>query len=147
MTSEHWILSIFCDDIRPELSGKVSAMGIYHGFIGLQTPVQTLPRLCILTFLNTIHTSEPADIKVNVLSGADTELMPPFKVRMPIGHGLPPQITKGSPLTVPIELQNCELKDGMSLSVLVTVNGELLRSHDLPVIHVPQVAMTAPTMA
>lgn len=145
MTTEHWISSIFCDDIRHELSGKASAMGIFHGFIGLQTPSQTLPKLCILTFINLPQSAEPVDIEVRLLDH-EADFMPPFTTRIPIGHGLPPQIKKGAPLTIPIEMHNCDLKDGMALSVQVKINGQALQGPTLSVFHTPQTVATAPTI-
>lgn len=41
--------TLFCDDVRQELGGKLSAMGIYQGFMGIFADEVLLPKLVAWT--------------------------------------------------------------------------------------------------
>lgn len=41
--------TLFCDDVRQELGGKLSAMGIYQGFMGIGADEVLLPKLVAWT--------------------------------------------------------------------------------------------------
>jgi hypothetical protein len=53
---ERHIQTIFCDDIRHELGGKLSYIGVYSGRLFLPTFPLTLPKLCLA-----IHILTPAN--------------------------------------------------------------------------------------
>lgn len=66
------IQTIFCDDIRHEIGGKLSYIGVYSGrLIVSQFPV-TLPKLCLA--LNVVtSSSEPfRSLSLNVLKNEET---------------------------------------------------------------------------
>lgn len=44
---------IFCDDIRAEVGGKVSYMGIYSTLLGVENIPTVLPKLCIAVMCST----------------------------------------------------------------------------------------------
>ncbi len=41
--------TLFCDDVRQEVGGKLSAMGIYQGFMGISADEVLLPKLVAWT--------------------------------------------------------------------------------------------------
>ena len=71
--------TIFCDDVRQEVGGKVSFMGVYNGalYIAGQFP-QTLPRLGFAITYSEPAKSEPIPVRFRVIylssSGASTTL-------------------------------------------------------------------------
>jgi len=44
---ERHVQTIFCDDIRQEVSGKISYIGVYSGVLFVKAFPATLPKLCI----------------------------------------------------------------------------------------------------
>ena len=44
--------SLYCDDIRQEVGGKVSLMGIYTGMMYLPEMPALLPRICVYSSLS-----------------------------------------------------------------------------------------------
>jgi hypothetical protein len=81
--------TIFCDDIREEVTGKKSLMGVYNGtmIIGGAAPA-IIPQLCILTTIRLDHEMLPKKFTVKIIfededsveqiiSSMDTELPAP----------------------------------------------------------------------
>jgi hypothetical protein len=65
---------IFCDDIREEIGGKVSYMGIYGDEMMISEPAPImLPKFCIATRIRLPRTSPEARLKVVVLKDQDGE--------------------------------------------------------------------------
>jgi hypothetical protein len=75
--SEPFAVSIFCDDIRQEVGGKLSFMGVYYGAMYVpQFPIQ-LPKFCVnVTFYEPKTMAEarvePVIIRVFMPNDADT---------------------------------------------------------------------------
>jgi hypothetical protein len=78
--------TIFCDDIREEVTGKKSLMGVYTGVMMLVGAAPTvIPQLCVLTTIRLDHKMLPkkATVKIifededfaeQIISSMDTEL-------------------------------------------------------------------------
>jgi len=61
----------YCDDVRQEVSGKVSLIGVYNSVLYVpQFPV-TLPKLCIVVTYTTPRSEPPASLKIRVLKDSD----------------------------------------------------------------------------
>lgn len=59
--------TIFCDDIRDEVSGKKSLIGVYDGAMVIASPAPAmLPQLCVLTTMRFDHVMLPkiANLKI-----------------------------------------------------------------------------------
>lgn len=50
---DRFVTAIYCDDIREEVGGKRSFMGVYAGGLTVQNAPVVLPRLCVIVILNT----------------------------------------------------------------------------------------------
>ncbi len=144
MTPQPWITSIFCDDIRQELGGKMSAMGVYHGFIGLPEATGNFHKFCVLTLITAKFSPDPVPVQIRFLDGG-TDLMPPLTTHVQIDPRIPTKSLDVAPITVPIEMFNFELRAGMSLCVEVTISGEVIRGAVMPVIHVQSQVLTGGT--
>ncbi|MDU9399028.1 DUF6941 family protein [Pseudomonas sp. zfem003] len=55
--------SLFCDDIRQEVNGKLSLIGVYQGVLYVSAFPATLPKICFI-----IHIHSPFSQKFNSLS-------------------------------------------------------------------------------
>lgn len=60
---------IFCDDIRNELGGKVSLMGIYGTHVLVSSMPLTIPRLCIHFNIELPIDIKPERIDIKVIIG------------------------------------------------------------------------------
>src|SRR5215469_71646 len=76
--------TVFCDDIRYEVSGKITLVGVYAGEMGFvgEFPV-TLPKLC----LRIIYTEKPNEsdepVEVRVYLPGDPNEAPTYKLELP----------------------------------------------------------------
>lgn len=59
--------AIYCDDIREEVGGKSTHVGVYHGSLLVQSFPVTLPKLCVV--LNVVLPADnlPDDLKMQVM--------------------------------------------------------------------------------
>ena len=80
-----WGMALFADDIRHEIGGKYSVMGIYNIDMllpGAVFPV-TLPKLCVLIKYKEVHGAFHDDIQVNVVFPGDSDDAPGFTTVIP----------------------------------------------------------------
>jgi hypothetical protein len=68
---ERHIQTIFCDDIRHELGGKVSYIGVYSGRLFLPTFPLALPKLCLAMNIITPASRPFKKLKLSVLKDAE----------------------------------------------------------------------------
>lgn len=73
--------AIYCDDIRDEVGGKSTLVGVYHGSLLVQSFPVTLPKLCVM--LQVVMPAElvPEGLKIKVMKDhevlAEGEMLPP----------------------------------------------------------------------
>lgn len=67
------IQTIFCDDIRHEIEGKISYIGVYNGTLFLPEFPATLPKLCLSIIALTSPKQPFLKLKLRVLHD-DTEI-------------------------------------------------------------------------
>jgi hypothetical protein len=77
-----FLSTIYCDDIRQEVGGKLSLMGVYNAVMYVpQFPV-TLPKLWIMATYVTAQDNPPKSLKVRVFKSneplADLDAMPEY---------------------------------------------------------------------
>ncbi|OAI06751.1 DUF6941 family protein [Methylomonas methanica] len=65
------IQTIFCDDIRHELGGKLSYIGVYSGRLFLPTFPLTLPKLCLSINVLTPATRPFTKLSLRVMKDKD----------------------------------------------------------------------------
>jgi hypothetical protein len=82
-----WGFSLFCDDIRQELGGKLSVMGIYQAdmiFPATQTFPTVVPRFAILVKYYEIKDAFSDDITIRLFLPGDARESP--SITMPISR-------------------------------------------------------------
>ena len=88
--------SIFCDDIRYEMGGKVSFIGVYTGVMLLsQAYPQVLPKLCIRATLVASAANPPKNVSILLYLPHDSE-NPATSAELPI-QGFEPLRPKDIP--------------------------------------------------
>ncbi len=71
MCNDRHVFCLFSDDVRQEINGKVSLIGIYQGGMLVGGPVpQFLPRLVISSYLSTPIDRPLNNLSVDVMLGA-----------------------------------------------------------------------------
>ncbi|MEW5891003.1 MAG: hypothetical protein AB1768_18635 [Pseudomonadota bacterium] len=65
------ILTVFCDDIRHEIGGKLSYIGVYSGGLFVPTFPITLPKLCLAMSVVTPADKPFRRLSVRVLKGEE----------------------------------------------------------------------------
>jgi hypothetical protein len=90
-----WGFSLFCDDIRPEVGGKISAMGLYQEqFITQNALPIVVPKFCILVMYYEIVDRIQADAELRVFLPNDAADSP--TVRLPINRAEFPEVDPSS---------------------------------------------------
>lgn len=122
---------LFCDDIRHEVGGKTSLIGIYHGDITFNSPKPTLyPKLCGHLIIICEPNDPPEFVEVT-MRGVEEEEIVRFKVAsvqapkvhdgaeklvLNIGFQTPPiSFTKGGWLEVWAETEREKIRAGRLL--------------------------------
>jgi hypothetical protein len=84
MKRKSWGFSLFCDDIRAEVGGKISVMGIYQNdMIFPQDPPFNLPKFAILVKYFELPDAFHEDITVNVYLPGDQKDSPTVTLPVP----------------------------------------------------------------
>jgi hypothetical protein len=83
-----WGVSIFCDDLRPEIGGKISIMGIYQSDMILLTPPPfTLQKVCIFVKYCELLGAVTDELSLKVYMPGDQKHNP--TVNMPVIRAQP----------------------------------------------------------
>lgn len=64
--------TIFCDDIRQEINGKISYIGVYSGYLFVQQFPVTLPKLCVDIKVVSIGDHPLRSLKLQILKNDET---------------------------------------------------------------------------
>jgi len=72
MTGRH-VETLFCDDIRQEMAGKVSFIGVYSSSLFVQGFPVVLPKLCLAVKLVTAADDQMEQIRLQVLKNDQIE--------------------------------------------------------------------------
>ncbi|MGY0561669.1 DUF6941 family protein [Luteimonas sp. A277] len=65
--------AVYCDDIREEVGGKSTLVGVYHGSLMVQSFPATLPKLCVVLQVVLPAENLPEGLKMRVM--LDEELL------------------------------------------------------------------------
>ena len=131
--------TLFCDDIRQEVGGKLSAMGIYQGFMGISADEVLLPKLVAWTVFQMpfLWTGSQARVQVwdrdYLLSEAQLHFdAPPDQqdngVQVDLAH---------STINIPVEMVPFKAQVGMELRIVFTAPDFSYESDILRVIRQP----------
>lgn len=131
--------TLFCDDIRQEVGGKLSAMGIYQGFMGISADEVLLPKLVAWTVFQMpfLWTGSQARVQVwdrdYLLSEAQLHFDAPTDqqddgVKVDPAH---------SAVNIPVEMVPFKAQVGMELRIVFTAPDFSYESDILRVIRQP----------
>lgn len=86
--------ALFCDDLRHEINGKLSLMGVYTGDMYVPHFPITLPKICAFIELH-IPLDQTADVIVTVMKGA--EKLSTISLNHPPQENFPAETKHGKP--------------------------------------------------
>lgn len=129
---------LFCDDVRHEIGGKISAVGIYRGFLGIRQPVRTIPKIVALVLLDYPPSACGRTLTLRVCDRDETmaenridlDKAPPFELPPAAAAAGVRDTVRG---TVPIELLGLSPVSGMKLRVELQCDGLNYTSEELVV--------------
>lgn len=135
--------TLFCDDLRQEVGGKLSAMGIYHGFMGIHGAEAVLPKLVAWSVLTFAGPWSSDDVLLQLLDG-DQVLTEAHLVMEP--PQTPPDATPAQDshtvLNVPLEIAPFAARAGMALRVRIRAEGLDYQSDVLRIVGQPPTEAT-----
>lgn len=128
----------FCEDVRTELGGKFSFMGLLQDFLGIFEPEVRLPKLVAFTVLDfpSRYAGKSADLGIwngdSKIGGGTADVPQPAAFA-------DPRIPIRCRMNVPFELIGLLVKDGMQFEVRAKVEDFDYVSPRLEVLHLPSV--------
>lgn len=125
--------TLFCDDLRLEQGGKLSAMGIYQGHMALPEPEMLLAKLVAWTAISLAPGWQGGQVRVSLLD-QDT-LLTEAHFDVPAVSADHPSTT----LNIPLEMIPFKAKVGASLRITVQAPG---LNHESQELHIVALAVT-----
>lgn len=126
---------VFCDDIREEVGGKLTYVGVYKNslFISAVAPV-TLPQLCAAISLRVGPSEKPLTVTIRVLRSDSDEAL--YEVKAEIEELIAP--SQPSPfsdentvpffeLFFPVRMQSLVIKQDCAIKVRAYINDDEVR--------------------
>ncbi|KAB0532785.1 MULTISPECIES: DUF6941 family protein [Pseudomonas] len=136
--------SIFCDDIRNEVNGKTSLIGVVGGLLYVNTFPCVIPKLCVLITAVTDHDNPFKSLTFKVLVGED----PAFDVTL--GEDEIQKISQGQELIedpkgfaaqAVVVMSPLSLQGPSTIKVFVVADGEKLDCASLQISLAPEGAI------
>jgi hypothetical protein len=132
---------VFCDDVRHEVNGKVSIIGLYRGYLGLANVVPSLPKLVVFVMIDLPLSFEGQKVKVRVcdrnedLVAGEAEARADNLPSRPAPEGVDDCIR----MSIPIEMIGFVPVNGMRIWVEVECGDFSFRSQSLAIVIANQV--------
>jgi hypothetical protein len=123
-----FIHTLYCDDVRQEVGGKMTFVGAYQRQMQAEQPGELiLPKLCIVITAQTPHEQPFKKLKIKLLRDDDVLQ----EVELPVEENTPPMITNGKPTKfdqfgVILTLTNMKFEESATLRIRVETEGEEL---------------------
>jgi hypothetical protein len=137
MSDERHIFCLYADDIRHEINGKVSLIGIYQGGMNVVGVMpQVLPRLVISSYVNTPVSRPFSDLSVDVLWNDEVlqKVTPPTESLQEMqSTGLQDSEARLLSMQMVFVMQPFEVKGNGKLRVRAHMDGETLESNALKI--------------
>jgi len=120
--------TLFCDDLRLEMGGKLSAMGIYQGIMALPADEFLLPKLVAWTAIELPKAWSGGRVQVRLIDRDQLLTEAQFDIT-----DLPPQ-SEHIVMNVPLTAMPFSAKVGMVLHISISAPGLNYRSGDLRIV-------------
>jgi hypothetical protein len=138
MSERTFAFSVFCEDARPEMNGKLSLMGVLRRVLGLSQSPQLLPKFVAVVFVDMPH-PPPAKMMEIWLTNNGKPFSP--RAHIPLTAEPGGSVSKfedGCSITVPIEIVPFEATAGMEIQMHVRVGDYTYDGDKLRVLQAPQ---------
>lgn len=112
---------LFCDDLRYELFGKHSAVGIYGSVMGLQAERVAMPKFCTVFFVDLPTALVDHELRLALLDRG--QVLFEAGTRFAIRENQPPEMVARLNAVFPLEAANFEATAGMVLQGRASVKG------------------------
>lgn len=139
----------FCDDIRHEVTGKMTLVGVYNGqmVVGGTLPI-TLPQICAVITFRFLPPSEPIKPAIKMfISGQDEPLfmmeteIAVAQAEAAIAQDVPseedPDRITFAQMVITPQIQGLVIKEACTLKVRAYIGDDEIRLGALPIIVVP----------
>lgn len=137
MSDDRHIFCLYADDIRQEINGKVSLIGIYQGGMNVGGAMpQILPRLVISSYVNTPVSRPFCDLSVDVLWNDEVlqNVTPPTESLQEMqGTALQDSEARTLSMQMVFVMQPFKVKGNGKLRVRARMDGETLESNALKI--------------
>lgn len=135
MSAERHIFSLFADDIRHEINGKVSLIGMYQGGMNIagKLPV-SIPKLVISTYINTPVDQPFQEISIDLMLNDQVlqNLTPPPQAVQDMQDSIPQYSdTRMISMLMVLVLQPLNVTEEGRLFVRATLDGKTLEGNAL----------------
>lgn len=137
---------IFCDDVRQEVTGKQTLVGVYSGQMVItgNLPV-TLPQICAVTTFRLAPPSEPVAATIRVFKSGQDDPLFEIKVDMPAAKPSDfasppdpdPDCLKFLQMTLTAQLQGVAITEACTLKVRAFVGEDEIRLGALQILITP----------
>jgi hypothetical protein len=136
--------TIFCDDIRHEIDGKISFIGCYTGVLNIHSNFPAkLPKFCFSVFLNQKHETFVPNCTISVRFPGENEKLEMEVAEPAEGHILR-SVNEAEPVPLPRILMQVvliasplELKEPGEIAVTASLKGKIVRLGRIMVRAVP----------
>lgn len=130
-----WGSSTFCDDLRQEVGGKYSLLGIYTGYLYVETFPISIPKFCIHVSYVESYGIEIPPLTLQIYLPGDEGDKPSISLALPAGHeknvARPPESHFGEDpkvvLNLPIQLAPFLLKQSGQIKVRMKRGDDTVR--------------------
>lgn len=139
----------FCDDIRHEVTGKMTLVGVYNGqmIVGGTLPI-TLPQICAVITFRFLPPSEPMKLAIKVfMSGQDEPLfmmeteINPAEAETAVTEVVPseddPHKITFARMVITPQIQGLMITEACTLKVRAYIGDDEIRLGALPIIVAP----------
>lgn len=144
---------LFCDDVRTEVGGKKSLMGIYVGDMQVPQFPTRVSKFCIFATVSTPVSLPFQSMKVRVLVGEkiilDSEI-PPAEIKKGQRPPTKDDVDEEDPVymaTIELAVAQLEIKETTKVRVHVETESEILKGRALKVTQSTKVAPRRPAQA
>lgn len=129
---------MFCDDVRFEVGGKITIVGVYRGILGLDISVMSIPKLVALVILKYPKNLVGLGVSIRVMDRGKSLLQ--AKISLATSLPMRPELLSGGVAldcvyaNVPVEIHSFAPEDGARLCVEIDTEDFHFQSEELLVV-------------
>ena len=135
MLDKPYLFCLYAEDVRQEMNGQMSIIGVFQGGLRIPSVPAHLPKLAIIANLRMLSDKAPNSVKLEVHRGGEVlqTIDPPSEFLQTITQ-LPDQgVEEGSNIQLIVGFSDFPLSAGGKLEVRVTVDGVTIHGNPLAI--------------